>query len=476
MVKYLINDNIHGYERVSLKENKFADEQNNLIVIIIDKSCDNNLGDYYRLLDKCLRNLNRIILISIKDENKSFKPLASLLVTFNDYDIYTVADRNAVSAKLLEKAEQRHPDYNEVQEYIGGDISAFADLSNIIYGIESIINEGNIDGLKSFIEEHMVSIENLTSTLNFMKKTCDIFNSDELIDEINKLKKDIEGHSKKVDELNKIIDDTKSDRDKYKADSENLKIKIDSMKDTNEQLKLQNESAGSVIHSYKDVNTQMLKCKAKIVVYFKEISPIPYMNSLISNLISYLDMQKLSNKLLIYDMNAGIYDMYKPLQIVTGKEFDSQKDTLINKTPRFVVAEPNQMILESILLSEKCFDVVIIYDRLRGYTDIVSGNNVTKFYIINSAHDFDMVSNKIKLTDTSFLITHVNSSLIKDSKRNIKKTSDGTPTFLDIPYIEDYTKSTESARVSKYLKLATQQSKLPLIKTIIEKSRINTLK
>ena len=476
MIRYIINENLHGFQKASINDTTFAEENNNVIVILIDKSCEQNTGNYYRLIDKCLRNHNRVILVSVADDNKLFKPLASLMTTFSAYDIYEVADRNALTAKFIEKVEKRNPDYNEVQTFIGGDVTAYSDLNNILYGIESIINEGNIESLKAFIEEHMGSIENLTFTINNMKKTCDIFNSDELIDEINKLKKNIEDENKKVEELSKSIEDTKLDRDKYKAASENLQIKLNGMQDTNEQLKMQNETAGSVIHTYKDVNTQMLKCRAKIILYFKEISYIPYMNSLITNIMQVLEMQGYSNKLLIYDSTAGIYDMYKPIQIITGKEFDSQKDTLVNKTPKFVVAEPNQMILESILLSERCFDVVVIYDRMKGYTDIVSGNNVTKFYVINSAHDFDSVSAKLKLLDTSFLITHVNSSLPKDQKRNLKRTGEGLPTFLDIPYIEDYSKSTESAKVSKYLKLKTQQSKLPLVNTILEKSRINTLK
>ena len=116
--------------------------------------------------------------------------------------------------------------------------------------------------------------------------------------------------------------------------------------------------------------------------------------------------------------------------------------------------------------------MVVIYDRMRGYNDIVSGNNVTKFYVINSTSDFDRIRSKVKIDDTSNVITHLGSSLVKYGDRKNIKMNNGLPTFLDIPKIDGYSGLSDSAKINKYLKLSTQQSRLPLIQTIFERSKV----
>ena len=98
--------------------------------------------------------------------------------------------------------------------------------------------------------------------------------------------------------------------------------------------------------------------------------------------------------------------------------------------------------------------------------DVVVGNNVTKFFIINSSKDYTEVKDILKIKDNSFIITNPHSSIDANSLKR----------FLDIPYIPGFAQSTNSAKASKYLKLKTSVTDLPLIDTIVKKARINTLK
>lgn len=476
MTKYLINENIHGYDKISVNDIDKADSMNSLFVVIIDKSCDSEVAKYYKFINKALKNNNRVITVGVNDENVTFKPIASMMTTFNSYDIYQVDGREYISANYLLTLEDREPDMAEVQAYIGGDVTAYSDMSTILFGIESLVEEGNIDGLKNYVEDRILSIEKLTVTLNNMKKTCDVFNSNELIDAVNSLKEKEKKLSNTIEDKDKTIEEIKFDRDQKKVDLENLKRENERLKNRNNDLKAQTESGSSVIRSYKEIHTQSINCRTKFVLYFKEISYVKYTNSLMLQLIKAIKLRNpnLKIKFIIYDTSSELYQVYNPLRIVSGSEYVANKTSIINKVETFVVSEANPTILQDILVSEQCFDVVVIYDRIKGITDLVNGNNVTKFFVINSSTDYEKLKAILKINDTSFILTNASSTLgrTKETGTAVKAK---VREFLDIPTIDGYTTTTDSSKTSKYMKLATEFTKVPLIETIIKKSRLNTL-
>lgn len=473
MTKYLLNENIHGYEKITVDEIEKTTDKGNMFVVVIDNDCDRFTGAYYKFLRDAAMNQNRIIIVGINDGNKSFRPIASMLTTFNNYDIYQVETREDVSAPYLLKLEDRKPDLAEVQTFIGGDITAYSEMSTILFGIESLVEEGNTDGLKNFVQEHLMSIENLTTTLNNMKKTCDVYNSNELIDAVNSLKDSEKKLTATITEKDKIIVDTKTDRDQKKAEVETLKKENERLKSKNEDLKAQTSSGASVIKSYKEVHTQSINCRAKLVLYFKEISYVKYTNSMVMQLINVMKAKKksLKIKLIIFDTSTELYQAYHPLRIASGADYVANKGSYISKVETFVVSEANPTVIQDILISEQCFDVVIVYDRVKGITDLVNGNNVTKFFVINSSTDYDKLKAPLKINDTSFIITNAQTTIEKPKANTATKNRE----FLDIPTIDGYSNSTDASKTSKYMKLATEFTKVPLIETIIKKSRINTL-
>ena len=132
------------------------------------------------------------------------------------------------------------------------------------------------------------------------------------------------------------------------------------------------------------------------------------------------------------------------------------------------------MIIEDVLTSDQAFDVVIIYDRMHTQNDVVEGNLVTKFYVINSKKDYESLKAQLKINDVSFIITDAANSLNISKEWKII----GDRNFIDIPTIPEYKKheiASSSFGFSKYMKQATSTTKEGIIDTIIKKSKINTL-
>lgn len=465
MKKYLFNSNIHGYDKVTLDSFNVDEVSEDILIFVIDNTCDENMVDYYGIVNKALRNKNRIILIGVDDNNKVFRPLASLMITFNNYDIYQIPDKNSLSAKKLLTIESRTPDLYEVQTFIGGDITAYNDMSTLLLGIESLVDEGNQDKLKSFLEDHLESIENLTVTLNKMKKDCDAFNSNELIDTMNAMKQNEEKLNKIIEDKEQELKTVKLDRDKQTVDANKLKRENEKLKNKAEVDEQEKQyHTGSAVTLYKEIKTSSINCKTKIVLYFKEISYVSYTNSLISTLMYSLESRKLNPKLVIFDTSTSLYDTYGTLKPLDIQQYMTRKSEIINNAPRILMAEPHVALLEDILTSDRGFQVVIVYDRMKSKNDIVTGNNVTKFFVVNSSTEFNNVKSKLGITDVSKVITRVNSGIDGD--------------YLDIPFIEGYNRnaSTESAQRMKYNRLTCAHTGVNLLNTIIEKSRIDSIK
>lgn len=469
MEKYLINESmLHGYNEIDLKNTDLSTIKDSLVIAILDKSLDTEIGVTYRGIAQLLKQRNRIILISVDDQNKAFKPLASLLVQYQDYDIYEVDEKNDITADYLLKLEDRNPGLIEAQTFVGGDVTSFADMGTLLFAIESLVNEGDIEGLKNFVEENIGSFENLTVTLNNMKKTCDWFNSNELIEQVNELRENEEKLSKKLEQSDKEVkrlNDIKENRDK---EIDELLKENGLLKSSNSDLKYSANSGGAVIKTFNEVNTRDIQCKAKSVLYFKEISYVKYTNTMITHLVEFLKRDNKKVKLIIYDSNNQLCDMYSGIQAVNGEMYIKEKSQLLQvNTAAFVVTEPIQSIIQDVLMSDNVYDVVVVYDRTKSYNDIVIGNNVTKITVVKSLNDYSSLQRKLKINELSYLLTDKNSRVLTQnpSNKNVMYVTD----------IADYNSNTPTAKMSKYIKMALANSNKSLFKYIMEFSNIDKL-
>ena len=454
MDKYIINGSLHQYVKLEVNPEKAKEIKTGLVIVITDKELDESFVKLYETVHTLLCNGSRVVLVNINDNNKCFQPLASLLIQYRDYDIYSVALKSVVSDEWVGKVTERQPDLNEVQNFIGGDLVAYSDLTSLMIGIENIIEEGNIDNLKSFVEKYMPTLENLSNTLNQMKKVCDSTNTEELQALITEYKSKLESVLDDTNKKVKVIEELREDNQKFQNDVAELREACSDLKSKLEAAE-SSEAGSVVVKAYNTLHLGAINTKVKSVIYFKEISNIPYINSLVIQLFNIIKTKKKSGiKLLVYDTQTEFYQAYNPLRVVDGREYVANKSDLLRKVEQFVVSEPHPAILTDVMTSE--FDVVIIYDRMHGTKDLVDGNLVTKFFVLNSNTEYVNYKSKLNIIDTANVITRPGA--LKDKS-------------LDIPSIDGYSGSTPNAKVTKYAKLATSH-KEPLILTICKKARI----
>lgn len=462
MAVYLINHAIEGIKTKDINDEELIKGNDNTIVLVLGKEQNDQLIPYYKGVADILVSRNRLIAVSIGDECNIAKAIFNLMASHRNYNIYNVNSREVIDREYIDAIINRDPTFDEVQTFVGSDITAYSDISVIVMGIQSLIREGDIEGLKSFLERHLMTIYKFPEVVDYMKYLVDISNSGDLEDRLNELRNLVDKYKAELFEKDEKCRQLEEDNQKIKWELNKIKGEYSLLKNKAEELEKQAATVGPAIRTYNEINTSLIKCRTSIILYFKEISKIPYINSFVTMLLEILKTRKLRVKLLIYDIANGLSGLYRPLNVVGSEEYMMKREAFKTSVEKFVVVEPNPVILNDILTySAEPYDVVIIYDRMKQVKDLVVGNNVAKFYVINSLKDYNEACNIFGAIDKSFVITRPYSRIGKE--------------VLDIPTIENYSNLTDGAKIARYSKLMTSVSNKPLVETILEKSRIAAL-
>ena len=464
--RYTINCTVSTFEPLSIEGLDISKITQSIVSVVLDKNTNDKLHMYYNTIRELILNRNRVIAILVGEESNIRKSICNLLASYHCYDIYEVDSLNKINKEYLETVIARTPGLSEVQNFISSEITAYADLNVIMLGIKNLIGIGDIEGLTRFVESHIPSMCSFAETIDYLKQVADNSNSgeaqghlQELQQKLNSVQAELAKETSKLQAANAENDRLVSDMRRVQEEIGNLKNKLADLEDAS--------SSGEqtqVIRIYSTIKTNLIQCKAKSILYFKEISPIPYMGTFVSMVFEILKLKKKTVKLLIYDNKQGFNVVYKPLPVIGGSEYQAGRDSYIKKTERFVVVEPMNAILTDILTSMYPeFDVVIIFDRLRQIEDLVTGNNVFKFYIANSQNDLTKVNSFLKIADKS-------SVFVRDEMN-------ANGEYLSIPRIADWGPSTtSSARIQKYRKLTCGGSKnIGIFDTVTKKARIDSL-
>lgn len=466
MGRYIINETIHSFDKLRVDDIDIIKNNSSLYVINVNKTCDNDINKYYKFIRTAVRLGNRVILISKDDGNTSFRTLANLMISFGAYDVYQIPAEKIITINYLNKLIDHRPTFDEVATYVGGDVAAYNSLDTLMMGIESLTKEGNVQGLENFMDQHSIELDSLISTLNYMKGICNSSNSQEQVEqiknlneEIDKLQDTLKKRDSKVTELSRSNEVLQENLSNIKTENETLKIDNKELKDEKDGL------SGFAIRSYKPVNMSLLKSTTQIILYFKEVSYVRYVNSLIHNIMYMLNTQGLKSKLLVYDNNPSYSPLYNGFTAVTGDVYKNAKSTIISKSSSVLIVEPIQNLLDDILQYPEGFDVIVIYDRMKGTDDIVKGNLVSKFFVINSSSDFNNISSNLKIERCSNVIIPSGSSLVT---RGIIEDP------LDIGTINGYSKLTDVAKIARYNRLMTSNNKL-LINEIFGRSKVDKI-
>lgn len=380
------------------------------------------------------------------------------MVQYCCYDIYNVEDANLINSGYLERIEERRNSADDVSMFIDETLIPFSDLDTTIAGIFDTIQRGQLDELKSFVESHLNEILNSQSAYADMRRLINSSNLNEFNTRMDDLKK-------RLNEAKNNLTNTSNQLEQAKQTisnlDEDLAISRRDLSQANKSLSEFREMATSgspVIHRYQTLQLfQIPSMKAKHILYFKEISYVPYVNSLMMHLLHLLST-KYKVKMLIYDnANAGNI-LYSPLRLVNGAEFASSKQLLLSlQTKCFVVTEPVPSILSEVLSNiTPAYDIVIVYDRLKMMENLIDGNIVHKYYVINSKHDYDVAKSKFSINRTNTIIT-------RPDNVNI------APDVIDIPMYNGYNdpNKTDAARLSMYGSGKTAITKKLLMDSIL---------
>lgn len=443
---YALGINLKDYDKLNMSDSSTVKNENTIIAL----SGDNfELNLYYRGIKELITNNNRVILLFNEITDK-IKKICMLMALYNKNDIYKVNSIMEVDNIYVEELLNRKPNNLEIGEYIGSDILAYSEINSILLDIIGSAEKRDKDTLLNIVNSNLKELQEFVGLIDYMRK---IVETDRLkdIDKMKELEEELESEKAsnfaRAEELRRINsekEDIKKIRQELDKEKENMlnkeeelkrlreekedinklkqeviagnKIKEEleeSKKNLNALKKRNNEleqnigsmgNSGPIITSYATLNLKNVKCTPKSILYFKEISKTNYINSLIKNLIMIMDkLHKLRVKLVIYDYDYE-YPIYKGCEIVNHQNYLMNKDSLINESETIVIVEPNQYWLESIL--EANYDIIIIYDRLKRKKDIVEGNLVRKFFVLNSKNEIEVLKSVLNTeVDMSRVIT-----------------------------------------------------------------------
>ena len=452
-MKYIVNESVMGCERVEITDEKLINDRDQLVYVVLnestaDASC---LKTYYNSIKAMLKNNVKVFIVMVAETSKIRGSICNLMQLFGNYNVYQVPDENFISSAYLDTLPERTVTYDEMAQYLQNDIVAYDDMDTVLQGVQECINRNDAEGLKTLIEGHLPTIEAAPTVFSQMKNSIDQANSGVLQDKIASIKAQMEEANELNEKKQTEIRQRESTIDDLNSSLKDAKRQLTQTKADMEELKLQVQNAGPAIRSYQTVKTQLLKCKTEHVIYIKEISRIPYINSFVLMLQEMIKQFRYTSKLLIYDNTSQAQVTYGNMQQVDSAAFESNKAVLLNKTPKFVVTEPAPQILKDILQSiNPQFDVLIIYDRMKQATDLVEGNNVYKFWVVNSFNDYNTTKNLFKIDRTDTIITRPASRI--------------APDVIDIPRIKAYEAETQdNGKFAKYKGVQTTICKQPLM-------------
>ena len=452
-MKYIVNESVMGCERVEITDEKLINDRDQLVYVVLnestaDASC---LKTYYNSIKAMLKNNVKVFIVMVAETSKIRGSICNLMQLFGNYNVYQVPDENFISSAYLDTLPERTVTYDEMAQYLQNDIVAYDDMDTVLQGVQECINRNDAEGLKTLIEGHLPTIEAAPTVFSQMKNSIDQANSGVLQDKIASIKAQLEEANELNEKKQTEIRQRESTIDDLNSSLKDAKRQLTQTKADMEELKLQVQNAGPAIRSYQTVKTQLLKCKTEHIIYIKEISRIPYINSFVLMLQEMIKQFRYTSKLLIYDNTSQAQVTYGNMQQVDSAAFESNKAVLLNKTPKFVVTEPAPQILKDILQSiNPQFDVLIIYDRMKQATDLVEGNNVYKFWVVNSFNDYNTTKNLFKIDRTDTIITRPASRI--------------APDVIDIPRIKAYEAETQdNGKFAKYKGVQTTICKQPLM-------------
>lgn len=459
-MRYCINIDIDGLESREITD--IGGITSSTVVVFLNESVNKQLNKYYLGVYRLIQQSNRVMLIILGDTSKISKHISMLMYSYNQNDIYKLSedfDLNGLTKAYIAVLEEQTPDDIDIELFIGSDVISYGKTPILLAQMLDIVNQGNTDTpLDKLIRDNATVLESALGTLSYTKAVTEKVNLGAFKSKLNNTLDKLATADATIKELEGKLEGTRSDYESLKA---NREVQLKELKDANAKIdNLEKKlNQGAIIREYISVNTKLLQCKVKVVIYYKEISRINYISSFISEFYNYLTkILKKRTKLIIYDNPHSFLGVYKPIQAITSAEYVTNRQSITQKMDKMVLVEPNPSILQDVLTNDT-YEIVLVYDRLKQETDIVTGNNVYKYYIVNSIKDINEIKKKNAINMTN-VITNIGVD------RNA----------LTISEIEGYKTKADSPKLSAYMSmLNTGTDTRAVFDIITEDTNINML-
>lgn len=325
--------------------------------------------------------------------------------------------------------------------------------------VDKSVSTENSDVLKKEIEESKQVIEELRKEIDSLKVTVDekdaqVAEKDREIETVNKVVAELKGSEEelkvKVQELENQVPEQNSNEDKEREELENMcemfKHELARVTEENKKLIRDINGKGPVISVVDPVITSAIRCKTSRILYIKELSYVPYVNTLMCVLRRTIDKllrnqkedkTKIRCKLVICDDKVDFPLAYEGVLSVKGDDYLSKKDKVIGLDDKsadtIVIKDNTNAILGDILKQE--LGVVIVYDRLKVNNDLVKGSIVEKYWVINSKKGIDKAREIMDEIESDRIITR----------------PDVEEDTIGLAEIANYRKDTHSSRTRSWL-------------------------
>lgn len=476
MGKFIVNASVFGFTKVEIKSEELLKQDDSDIVIVITQIIKDETKDYYDAVKKLAKN-NRIYVVTDNSDLEIFKVIASYLISVDCYNIYKLNSISLLDIKYTESLLKRKPDFSEVQSFIDGDIVAEAEINDIVLAIEDAATSGNVDTLKTVLEDKLGSVYGVQAALSRMKKLADLTNSSELANRIANLKDEIAEKQEEIANKDKRYNKLKTDKEATEIKVEKLEKEVEEVSNQLKQAKAIDKSTegSNIIKDYSEIKLSLIPTTAKSVLYVKEISYAPYVNTFMTAFLKYvITMSKKKAIMVVFDDNC-FFQTYKAkpgiaaqngamnsaIPIVTAHQYIANNAQFINNGATFVISGALQSVISDIVTSDKQFDLVIVYDRLKNPTDMISGNQVTKMFVCNSAGDYLKTKDMLRITERSLVLT----------RHGAQIPCEGVLAISEIP---NFNNGTDSNRQMNYARMltATGKTKETMFNTLLNKTRL----
>ena len=228
---------------------------------------------------------------------------------------------------------------------------------------------------------------------------------------LSRIEREVDNYKNTITEkdaqIKRQADQAREKMYELESDKKNLNEEIAKL-----QVRLSTPMGTDSITGYTTVTTQSVSaCTVSKVLYFKEISPVYTLKTLLTAFMRKLSDQHISFKMLIFDNAPYLEEKYgKDIPIVDFKTYSNDK-TRYMQNPILILRSTIVAPVEDYLQTDT--NILIVYDCLGARNDIVSGGIVSRFFVANTAHDVERARSLFGATSASEIISFSGSTAMQ---------------------------------------------------------------